>query len=73
MNEQFVRQHIDGDLAEALTLLAQLTDADDCAYDHHGGCQVHMQIDGDYEAIGGCPNAQARRLLARYPQVMSDD
>lgn len=46
----------------ALGLLADLTDPDDCWFDHHGGCQAHGFL--SLEPGEQCPHAQAKALLA---------
>lgn len=65
-----VRRHLTAALAivegalvkPMLKLLSELTDPDDCWYDHNGGCQAHGFIslqDGET-----CPHADAKKVLA---------
>lgn len=42
-----------------LALIRDLMDAEECWYDHHGGCQAH----GWGASEGRCPHARARELL----------
>lgn len=50
------------DLAQAVNLLGQLVDADDCWFDHHGDCQAH----GYFDLMGClCPHQAAKNFLAR--------
>lgn len=44
--------------AEALGILIDLIDDEDCRLDHHGYCQTHVWL-----RDGECPQARARRLL----------
>lgn len=44
---------------EALELLAEYVDDDECRYDHHGHCQTH----GSTDARLGCHNSRALDLL----------
>lgn len=43
-------------------LLADLTDPDDCDFDHHGGCQAHGYLTLKPGEL--CPHAEAKQLLA---------
>lgn len=55
------RQQVN-DLAEAVNLLGQLTDAEDCSFDHHGDCQAH----GFFDLTGClCPHQAAKNLIAK--------
>jgi len=45
-------------MAEATRLIRDLTDSEDCNFDHHGGCQAHGYLDlkiGDM-----CPQHEAK-------------
>ncbi len=44
-----------------LALINDLTDPDDCEYDHNGGCQAHGYLDLDGEK---CPHEEAKEILA---------
>lgn len=44
---------------EVTALLHDLTDADECQFDHHGHCQAHGWL-----TAGECPHARAKRLTA---------
>ena len=46
-------------LAEAISLLREMVDPDDCQYDHHGYCQTH-----GWTADTPCPHSRAKILLA---------
>lgn len=51
-------------LRKALTLIGDLVDADDCWFDHHGGCQAHGYLSlGEGEK---CPQQEAKELLAAH-------
>ena len=43
-------------------LIRDLTDPDDCWFDHSGGCQAHGYLDLTPEQE--CPHSEAKRLLA---------
>lgn len=46
---------------EVLTeLVRDLTDPDDCWFDHHGDCQAHAWFDTN---IRPCPHGRAKELL----------
>jgi hypothetical protein len=45
---------------DILDLLDDLTDPDDCWYDHHGYCQAHFWLATDPR----CPHARAKDILA---------
>lgn len=45
-------------LAEATRLIADLTDSEDCWFDHHGGCQAHGYL--DLASGEACPQAEAK-------------
>lgn len=47
-------------------LLRSLVDADDCWFDHHGGCQAHGYL--SLQPGEKCPHAEAKDLLARAEQ-----
>ena len=42
-----------------LSLLADLTDADPCRFDHHGYCQAHSWM----SAQPSCPHGRAKAIL----------
>lgn len=48
---------------KATALLRDLVDADDCWFDHHGGCQAHGYL--SLEPGERCPQAEAQELIAR--------
>lgn len=50
--------------AEALALIRELVDQDDCWFDHHGGCQAHGYL--GLEPGEKCPHAEAKALLDQY-------
>ncbi len=52
------------DFPQALELLGELTDPDDCWFDHNGGCQAHGFI--SLQPGETCPHADAKQLLARH-------
>lgn len=52
---------VDG-MRALMALLADLTDPDDCTYDHHGYCQAHMWFQVDPP----CPHARAKQILAAH-------
>lgn len=45
-------------LAEVTKLVADLTDPDDCQFDHHGGCQAHGYL--SLEPGEMCPQLEAK-------------
>lgn len=45
-----------------LNLLDELTDADDCQYDHHGNCQAHSLHSKP------CPHERAKKILRNRPK-----
>ena len=45
-------------LAEATKLIRDLTDPDDCSFDHHGGCQAHGYL--DLRSGDTCPQLDAK-------------
>ncbi|GHJ21599.1 MULTISPECIES: hypothetical protein [Streptomyces] len=47
--------------SEAIEVLRDLVDPDDCYYDHHGYCQAH----GWFDTAPACPHARAKKLLAQ--------
>lgn len=47
-------------LEEAIGILNDLTDPDDCWYDHHGYCQAHGWTDTD----PACPHRRAKDVSA---------
>lgn len=48
-------------------LLRDLTDPDDCWFDHHGGCQAHGYL--SLQPGEKCPHAEAKELLAAWVPV----
>jgi hypothetical protein len=48
-------------------LLRDLTDPDDCWFDHHGGCQAHGYL--SLQPGEKCPHAEAKELLASWVPV----
>ena len=46
-----------------MLLINDLTDPDDCWFDHHGGCQAHGIL--GLEPGEKCPHAEAGELLAQ--------
>ncbi len=50
------------DYRKALDLIRDLTDRDDCWFDHHGGCQAHGYL--SLEPGEKCPQQEAKELLA---------
>lgn len=49
-------------LDSALNLMRDLTDPDDCWFDHHGGCQAHGYL--DLKPGEKCPQREAKDMLA---------
>ena len=47
-------------LMEALIIMRDLTDDDDCHYDHHGYCQAHGWL-----TDGVCPHKRSKELLTK--------
>lgn len=52
------------------TLLRDLTDPDDCWFDHHGGCQAHGCL--SLQPGEKCPHAEAKELLASWVPVKQE-
>lgn len=52
----------DAKIKSITTLLSELTDPDDCWFDHHGGCQAHGFI--SLNPGETCPHADAKALIA---------
>lgn len=52
---------IKGSHKQALTLLAELVDTEDCWFDHHGGCQAHGYL--SLEQGEKCPQFEVKELL----------
>ncbi len=48
-------------------LLRDLTDPDDCSFDHHGGCQAHGYLSLQPGEL--CPHAEAKQLIAGWLPV----
>ena len=48
---------------QVLDLIRDLTDEDDCSFDHHRGCQAHgyLHLEGRK-----CPHQEAKELLAAH-------
>ena len=53
---------------EAVEIMAELTDPDECWYDHHGYCQAHYWMDPS-----PCPHLRAKNLLAALAERMDGD
>jgi hypothetical protein len=45
---------------DLLDVIRDLTDPDECDYDHHGYCQAH----GWFETDPTCPHARAKQVLS---------
>lgn len=56
------RAVFDPSVEQLRRLLADLTDPDDCDFDHHGGCQAHGYLTLEPGEL--CPHAEAKQLLA---------
>ncbi len=52
----------DADYQAALRLIRDLTDRDNCWFDHHGGCQAHGYL--SLEPGEKCPQMEAKERLA---------
>ena len=52
---------ITDDLEEALQIIEDTVDDEECQFDHHGHCQMHSWPNEEE-----CPNARGIRLLAKY-------
>jgi len=48
-------------LDSTLNLMRDLTDPDDCTFDHHGGCQAHGYL--DLAPGEKCPQREAKDML----------
>lgn len=48
----------ENDVAKAATLIRNLTDPEDCRFDHHGGCQAHGYL--SLEPGEKCPQQDAK-------------
>ena len=53
---------IEAKYRNTLRLIADLVDADDCWFDHHGGCQAHGYL--SLEPGEKCPQQEAKELLS---------
>lgn len=51
-------------------LLRDMTDPDDCWFDHHGGCQAHGYL--SLQPGETCPHAEAKELLASWAPVKQE-
>ncbi|MCE0510608.1 hypothetical protein LVJ59_16285 [Microbacterium sp. KKR3/1] len=49
---------------QIMTLILDLTDPDDCSFDHHGGCQAHGYLSLKPGEL--CPQAEAKERLAGW-------
>ncbi|UYM26604.1 hypothetical protein SEA_BAUER_55 [Arthrobacter phage Bauer] len=49
-------------LTQATALIRDLSDRDECWFDHHGGCQAHGYL--SLEAGETCPQADAKAWVA---------
>lgn len=47
-------------ITQLVDLIEELTDEDDCWFDHHGCCQAHGLADPP------CPHARAKALVATF-------
>ena len=54
-------------LEKTAQLIADLTDPDDCWFDHHGGCQTHGYLSLEQGQL--CPHAEAKQWTANYNAV----
>lgn len=54
---------------QLLALIRDLTDPDDCWFDHHGGCQAHGYL--SLEPGEKCPQQEAKELLATHHEAVS--
>ncbi len=52
------------DLREALVLIRDLVDGEECWFDHHGGCQAHGYL--SLEPGETCPQQDAKDLLEKH-------
>lgn len=49
-------------MADAAALIRELTDPEDCSFDHHGGCQAHGYL--SLKPGETCPQADAKAWSA---------
>lgn len=54
----------DATIKRITTLLSELTDPDDCWFDHHGGCQAHGFL--SLKPGETCPHADAKAIAAAH-------
>ncbi|MBF6289290.1 hypothetical protein [Nocardia cyriacigeorgica] len=52
------------ELAQLRQLVRDLTDPDECWFDHHGGCQAHGYLSLEPGEL--CPHAEAKQLIAEW-------
>ncbi len=53
--------HTTDEFQAALRLIRDLTDSDDCWFDHHGGCQAHGYL--SLKPGEKCPQQEAKEIL----------
>ncbi|KQQ65063.1 hypothetical protein [Microbacterium sp. Leaf320] len=51
-------------------LIRDMTDPDDCSFDHNGGCQAHGYL--SLQPGEKCPHAEAKELLASWVPVKQE-
>ena len=54
---------LEDDLEDALQIIEDTVDDEECEFDHHGHCQMHSWPNEEE-----CPNARGIRLLAKYEE-----
>jgi len=57
-------------LAAAIRLINDLTDPDDCWFDHHGGCQAHGYL--SLEPGEKCPQREAKEMVEAHRALIED-
>ncbi|BAD58844.1 hypothetical protein [Nocardia farcinica] len=55
------------ELVQLRQLVRDLTDPDECWFDHHGGCQAHGYLSLEPGEL--CPHAEAKQLIADWDQA----
>ena len=53
---------LEGEREQLMQLIDDLTDEDDCEFDHHGGCQMHGYLSLKPGEL--CPHAEAKQRVA---------
>jgi hypothetical protein len=56
-------------VAVSRELLEALVDADECWFDHHGGCQAHRYL--DLQSGEKCPQQELKELLSKRLDALS--